>query len=565
MQDQDLASDSNPSHNNGSESTQTTSQTSNTNADTHSTSSSHALIPTKNPQTLSANDQKISNSEFATNATTTNSATKNNNASTSLKSQLHTLSSPNAQQNNKNKQRSRPSLIKISKNKVSIQTCCGILELTWMKVLAVLGMIVCAFSFFVLLALLIYGQNSSAKQDIAILVARSNLMLYQAWIDAYTLVAAYSRNASYMWYYYEYQDDVKNLTNYLYEVVPKDTYNVSEATRVTRNLEISNDIAAKLISNGNFTQAVSFLTSDRFLSERASYGELQDSLLLYVLNSQKQAIESSEIATLTSLIYLSVALAITLPSVVFILGFAINRDGIYQKRLQRARAIELQDTMNNPKLRALFKKHCMKELNQENFDFLEQVDVYKKLCEHLFELVHSEDDSSTNSGDTSLHSPPHGVTNQDHHSSIVLQVPNLPNTMTASSSLSGLETSKKRQQSFSSATDLGNEVELMEARKYTLVKDIYNTFLDVNGMKSLNITKSSADVIKNALEQYENKTIHSLSDTLFDKLERDISITLLDSHFRFKQSMDFLKEMKIKKIHDLKTNRNEKSLDQEKK
>ncbi|KAG2374659.1 hypothetical protein C9374_010678 [Naegleria lovaniensis] len=454
-----------------------------------------------------------------------------------------------------------------SRHRVSVQTCCGVLELTWMKALAVLGMVMCAFTFFVLLALLIFGQNSSAHQDIAILVARSEIMLYQAWIDAYTLVAAYSHNASYMSYYNNYKYTVKNLTNYLFDTIPRDIYNVSYAEDVTRDLEISNEIAATLIVNGNFTQAVQMLTSDRFLRERSAYGTLLDSLLHYILTTQQKAIESSEIAMLTSLIYLSVAIAITVPAIAFILGFAINRDGIYQQRLQRARAIELQDTMNNPKLKALFKKHCIKELNQENFDFLEQVDVYKKLCEHLFELVHSDDEVSTNSGDTSLHSvasQPH-VTNQENQ--ITLQIPTLNSTLagTSSNSLSTLDTSKKRQRSMSSATELGNEIEQVEARKYSLVKDIYNTFLDVNGMKSLNITKSSAEVVKNALQQYEDKTIHSLSDSLFDSLERDISITLLDSHFRFKQSMDFLKEMKIKKIHDLKTNNNDNKNHQEKK
>ncbi|KAG2374594.1 hypothetical protein C9374_010613 [Naegleria lovaniensis] len=438
----------------------------------------------------------------------------------------------------------KPSVMTFSRHRVSIQTCCGVLELTWMKALAVLGMVMCAFTFFVLLALLIFGQNSSAHQDIAILVARSEIMLYQAWIDAYTLVAAYSHNASYMSYYNNYKYTVKNLTNYLFDTIPRDIYNVSYAEDVTRDLEISNEIAATLIANGNFTQAVQMLTSDRFLRERSAYGTLLDSLLHYILTTQQKAIESSEIAMLTSLIYLSVAIAITVPAIAFILGFAINRDGIYQQRLQRARAIELQDTMNNPKLKALFKKHCIKELNQENFDFLEQVDVYKKLCEHLFELVHSDDEVSTNSGTR-------------------VCIRTLAGT--SSNSLSTLDTSKKRQRSMSSATELGNEIEQVEARKYSLVKDIYNTFLDVNGMKSLNITKSSAEVVKNALQQYEDKTIHSLSDSLFDSLERDISITLLDSHFRFKQSMDFLKEMKIKKIHDLKTNNNDNKNHHEKK
>ncbi|KAF0972554.1 hypothetical protein FDP41_009159 [Naegleria fowleri] len=88
-----------------------------------------------------------------------------------------------------------------------------------------------------------------------------------------------------------------------------------------------------------------------------------------------------------------------------------------------------------------------------------------------------------------------------------------------------------------------------EKKKFELAKEIYNEFLDMNGSMTVNLSKKKTDVIKHKIEECANSAFPLLEDDLFDSIEREIAQLMLDTHRRFKESLAFKKQMKIDNIN----------------
>ena len=155
--------------------------------------------------------------------------------------------------------------------------------------------------------------------------------MYAAWINAYSLVAAYSKNATYLSYHYKYSDQVKTLTNQLLnqlsESAIKKDY-VIHGLETYEKMKTYNVQAASLMENGNFSQAAILLTSLDFVNARDEFRVEQDKLMDFVLSTQNTNNYLAFVSSTTELVIICVAVVVTLPIILFVFGFAIKKDSI---------------------------------------------------------------------------------------------------------------------------------------------------------------------------------------------------------------------------------------------
>ena len=173
------------------------------------------------------------------------------------------------------------------------------------------------------------------------------------------------------------------------------------------------------------------------------------------------------------------------------------------------------DTMRDNKLRKLFREHCKQEHSLDNYLLLDRITDYKILCEKSFDIqVYLYDDHSPNS--SSAHS----------------------DTLSDSGSSSTHENGKKKKKRNYTERDLHE----IEKKKYEIAFEIYTDFLDVNGDKSVNINKYAADKVKQQLDYFASGDNEHLGDSLFDGVETEMCILMLDTYHRFKQTVEFQKQ-----------------------
>ncbi|EFC43058.1 predicted protein [Naegleria gruberi] len=432
----------------------------------------------------------------------------------------------------------------------TVHCCFFKLELNFIKIFAMVAMVLNTITFLILLGLLIYSENSQMNEDIDLLATRAKVSTYTAYIQAYTLVAAYSGNEGYLAYYNNYSKVNDELTENMLQKIPQ---SISQQYRnnlqgIVNYLTDTDSQAVSNIRDGNFTEAVRLLTSATYIARRNTFRTAQDVVLDYVLASQEQVSKITNAMSITSLSIICLAVVVTVPVIIFVFGLAIRSDSNNVQKLREALAVDISHTMNNDRLRNLFKNHCKKEFNSENFEFLEKVQQYKRLCEYQIELVQtlSEETESSNSlGSVSFELSE--VSNNATPSTISV----VDQSSKSNTSLSVGQPTTKRKKNLSTTQELETELEVVEAKKFQLAQEIYEEFLNVNGPKSVNIDKKSTHDVLFQIELYKNRQISSLPDDLFDFLEKEIEIVMLDSHYRFKLSMEFLKEMRVKKIHGL--------------
>ena len=436
-----------------------------------------------------------------------------------------------------------------------VNTCCGEMELSMVKVLAIIGMVVNTVSFLVIAILICIAQSKEVNQDVEILNTRTNVYIHYVYINSYTLMAAYSGNTSYLSYYYAYKDVLHQELEELVAKLPKQVTSSFNDTNVNINdgyLQVVLAQAVKMVEVGNYTQAVALLTSDNYTSKELVYKAIMDAIMGYVLTSQREVQQDSLIDVSITLSIIGISVIVIVPIIIFVFCFAIKRDSLYLQRLKKAKAVALIDTMNNEKLRELFKQHCKKEYSLENFEFLTQVQEYKKLCEQVMELAQTLSDGESTSSSTvtpSTKSAP-GTSLSVSDISKSISMDDIGNESVSSASSNNNR--KKCPHHGKSIAELETALEEVETKKFTLASDIFRVFLNVNGEKSVNITKQDAENIKAELNMFQNHQIQALRDDLFEELENAVSIVMLDSHYRFKESIEFMKAMKIDKIKQLK-------------
>ncbi|KAL9656087.1 hypothetical protein ABK040_007705 [Willaertia magna] len=373
--------------------------------------------------------------------------------------------------------------------------------------------------------------------DVDVLVMRGNIINYEDLRTNTLLLAAYSGNHSYLEKLDKYDDEEDTIIDELIEKLPAakaEEFNTT--TKDAENhLDEEYDYIKELIEEGEGKEAVAYIYENpNFLSYKNQYKQGIDMLLDYILKRQDEVTNLNKVLVLVSLIIIAIAILAFLPAVVMIFAFAINRDSMYNDRWKKANALLLIDTLNNDRLRHLFKNYCKQEHSVENYCFLEEIQEYKTMCDEIVELQMKFFDDSTTSGSE--------INNIEmKHSSSA--------STSTSTVVTDIHVEIKKDKTNSKIPNVSEQdLEELENRKYEKALNIYKKYLTMEGEMTINISKHLVTPIKERLDMFEKKSLSMLPEDLFKNLESEISIVMLDTHQRFKQSIAFKKEMKIEKI-----------------
>ncbi|KAL9656096.1 hypothetical protein ABK040_007714 [Willaertia magna] len=414
---------------------------------------------------------------------------------------------------------------------VKCKTCFGDIELSYFKLFAIGALILNTFVFFLLFAFIIATYAENKKIDMNLVILGKDLVNYENLRTNSLFLAAYSLNLTYLDQLERYDSEEDETIQKLLLKLPSDKAIEFNETTTSAESELDEHYEAveELIKDGKSKEAVVYLEENKnFLGAKRLYQEGIDSVMQYIIDIQQNASNIHKIFSLICLIICGSAIIAFLPAVTLIFGFAINRDGIYNKRWKKAKALLLIDTLHNDRLRHLFKDYCKQEHSIENYSFLEEVQEYKHMCDEtiemqmrFFEVVPSDNTKNPTGPTASVQSP-------------------------TTSSHSSHSSHSKESIDYKPVTE--QELEDLENRKYEKALNIYKKYLSMEGEMTINVTKRLVTPIKERLDLFEKKILPMLPEELFRNLESEISIVMLDTHHRFKESIAFKKEMKIEKI-----------------
>ncbi|EFC41533.1 predicted protein [Naegleria gruberi] len=277
--------------------------------------------------------------------------------------------------------------------------------------------------------------------------------------------------------------------------------------------------AISMVKAGNFTAAMNLIGSDTYQDYLPWYEVEFKPSVDYFKALEVSYRDFSTTMTTLQLIIVCVSIVIVIPVVIMSLAFSMNSDNANNKRLKKANAYMLMDTMRDNKLRKLFKEYCKQEMSLENYLLLDKITDYKILCEKSFEIQ---------------------VFLYDDQELTVAFSDAISDTGSTSTSMSSDSQGKKKKKKGYTERDL---IEI-EKKKYEVAFEIFTDFLDVNGDKSVNINKHAADKVKTQLDLFASGENEHLSDMIFDPVEGEVCILMLDTHHRFKQTVEFQKKTK---------------------
>ncbi|EFC43330.1 predicted protein [Naegleria gruberi] len=410
-----------------------------------------------------------------------------------------------------------------SHSKITVRTCCGVVELTSMKLACLLGMMVTVIGLLVLAAVAIaaFVTASSKATDILIAVGKATTIFE----SSNSMVLKYT----YTGYSYDgqnivVQEQYKNSSTTMKILLQSIFKNLDDSTIQTmfnstviessNSLDSQNSQILLMIGYNQQSDAITRINSDTYSTILSTFQDGLDKLVTFVQQSEKNKDTSVLAITLVQLIVIAISLFVILPIIVFVFTYAINRDSLYLEKIRRANAIMLMDTMEDDGLRTLFKIHCEKEKSTENFLLLEKIQYYRSLCERSLDL------QMRLFGDA-----------------------NMLSDVSSDISAESAHSTKKRRES-----PLEKEYTEIEAKKYEVAFEIFTEFLEVTGDMAVNISHVLTDSVKDKLDKYNDKQIETLPDDMFNILEKETCLVMMDTHHRFKQSLAFQREMKIDKI-----------------
>ena len=410
-----------------------------------------------------------------------------------------------------------------SHSKITVRTCCGVVELTSMKLACLLGMMVTVIGLLVLAAVAIaaFVTASSKATDILIAVGKATTIFE----SSNSMVLKYT----YTGYSYDgqnivVQEQYKNSSTTMKILLQSIFKNLDDSTIQTmfnstviessNSLDSQNSQILLMIGYNQQSDAITRINSDTYSTILSTFQDGLDKLVTFVQQSEKNKDTSVLAITLVQLIVIAISLFVILPIIVFVFTYAINRDSLYLEKIRRANAIMLMDTMEDDGLRTLFKIHCEKEKSIENFLLLEKIQYYRSLCERSLDL------QMRLFGDA-----------------------NMLSDVSSDISAESAHSTKKRRES-----PLEKEYTEIEAKKYEVAFEIFTEFLEVTGDMAVNISHVLTDAVKDKLDSYNDKQIETLPEDMFNILEKETCLVMMDTHHRFKQSLAFQREMKIDKI-----------------
>ncbi|EFC48684.1 RGS domain-containing protein [Naegleria gruberi] len=411
-----------------------------------------------------------------------------------------------------------------SQSKITFRTCCGVIELTSMKLACLFGMLVTVIGLLVLagVAVAAFITATSKSTEILISVGRvtsqfegANAIIVR-YVFAGTAETYSTTLATYKKSYLALQ---QNLTNILANLNDPQIETIFNSTAITavNNVDSLNTMMMYMaggVTNTQRSDAIEKLNSEVYKNYFTTFRSGLDELVTYVQEKEQVKDQNILAITLVQLIIIVLSLFVILPIIIFVFTYAINRDSLYLEKIRRANAVMLMDTIEDEGLRALFKVHCEKEKSSENFLLLEKIQYYRSLCERSIDLQMR-------------------LFGQDAAISDALS------DISADSSHS----SKKKKES-----PLEREYNELEAKKYEVAFEIFTEFLEVTGDMAVNVSKVLTDFVKDKLDKFNDKQIDTLPEDMFDILGKETCLVMMDTHHRFKQSLAFQREMKIDKI-----------------
>ncbi|KAG2388046.1 hypothetical protein C9374_000896 [Naegleria lovaniensis] len=402
----------------------------------------------------------------------------------------------------------------------AVSTCCGTVELNCIRVLSIIGMLVNIAAFIAMAVVISVAFPVSTSNEVELLILRADANLYSEVAASSLKIGVYSNITNP--YIPRWQSTKARATSAIAAIVdalPEDVFlKLLNGSAYFNSSSIPvnpyEQVVVDLLLAGKQKDAIKLMESKNFTSTQLAWKSVVSNLLTYAKELARNKNDYLLTASSVNLGLIGTSVLFVVPIVLTIFILAINREGASQKRLKKANAIMLLDTMADPSLRQLFRKHCELEKAAESFDFLEKVAMYKEFCNRSYDLQERlfDQTNSSSSGDKEMQDQP-----------------------------------KKK-------TALEVELEDVEKRKYEVAFEIFTEFVDEHGEKALNITRTSCEEVKTKLDHFNTGKNDHLPDDLFDKLQTEIAIVMLDIHQRFKTTLAFQKKMKIADIRKKRMN-----------
>ncbi|EFC42082.1 predicted protein [Naegleria gruberi] len=279
-----------------------------------------------------------------------------------------------------------------------------------------------------------------------------------------------------------------------------------------------------------------------------------------------------------------IAFIIVLPVMIFLFVAALNKEALNRERLKKAKAVMLLDVMNDPKLRDLFKQHCKQELSLENYEVLIRTNLYREYSRQIWEMQDILFTDTSSTSETDDHGAAKSVTSGNDTDAIssVSSGDNQTkqNSITSGSHSTTTHNSQKKTQTNPalSFNDTDNKSSLKKKKKiknvteeeykivcnkrFELANEILVDFLRLDGKNSVNVSKRFADQVEALLQEFtlfsvdsdqlvtnpDKKMNDQLPDDLFEPLQNEIAVVMLDTLQRFKLGVQFQRKMKIDKV-----------------
>ncbi|KAG2379035.1 hypothetical protein C9374_007673 [Naegleria lovaniensis] len=420
-----------------------------------------------------------------------------------------------------------------SRNNFRIRTCFGMLELGRVKLCNLLSLMVNLVAFVVLSVIIIGGYIGQTKiQELVSGNLGLDTELNRAEMISACRAAAFSNfnatiAARYLAYYNStYQKFMANVKIILDRVPIEMQYNIVNNIsfydmRTAKAMALESK-ALSFVRKKNYTAAMDTLESAQYKNYLEGFKEELQPLVEYVLGNTARLQELTTTTMTVCLVVIVSSIVIVIPTVIASLTVSIRKDSSNVKKLKKIKTYLLKDTMRDPKTRNQFKNFCKQELSLDNYHLLEKVNDYKVLCDKSIDIqVYLFDQSDTLSDVASEQSATtNGSTNQP----------------------------KKKKKKVYTEKDFV----AVEKKKYEIAFEIFTDYLDVRGDKSVNINKSLADRVKQCLDIFATGQSEQLPDNLFENVESEICLLLLDTHRRFIASLECQKQNKMEVLAKLK-------------
>ena len=405
-------------------------------------------------------------------------------------------------------------------------TCCGILEMNCLKLTSMVALMISLIAFISLIVILSINYSIANDYHTKLESLSTSGTFYRELMKLScraSVTSQYNTTLSleyanvYNQYFTSYYSDLgKLVANVPPSILYWNQKNISmESLKSRRAVRMELAMIAN-VKSGNYSSALKTLDSDSYKDLLSGYEEEVQSFIDYVQDMKEENAKMNLTTTTISLIIICVSLATVIPILLGFMLFSLKKDNTKEKQLRQVKKYMIMDTINDVVIAEKFKEFCKQERSEENFALLEKINEYKKLCERSFDIQVLLYDTD------------------------VLSISDVVSNSTSSSNEDSSKKKNKNKKGFSE-----KDLQDIEKKKFEVAFEIYTEFLDVQGDRSVNISKHFADSVKQHLDFFAKGENESMPETLLESIEYEMCVLMMDTHHRFKQFMELqLKERK---------------------